>query len=220
MPLPNFLQSALWSYDLSKMDKNRYKKMIISQVLNYGDKQAKAWVLANYSSQDIKNSLLRPQRGIWFRDKLREWLAKLDIILDPLEFEVAIRDLNPRPKLMQAYFQRKGLLKNDFTPIKLAYYEDIAAMKIVAIIQRAKQRDFFDLYYLIKKMGLTKIISATYKKYPWYEENNQIILKALTFFEEADQDEEIKRITILDKALNWERVKKEITIEVKRFMAS
>ncbi|MCL5675969.1 MAG: nucleotidyl transferase AbiEii/AbiGii toxin family protein [Patescibacteria group bacterium] len=108
----------------------------------------------------------------------------------------------------------------DFSPVKLASYEDIAAMKIVAIIQRAKQRDFFDLYYLIKKIGLTKIITATYKKYPWYEENDQIIFKALTFFEEADQDEEIKRIAIFDKALNWEKVKKEITIQVKRFMAS
>lgn len=108
----------------------------------------------------------------------------------------------------------------DFTPVKLASYEDIAAMKIVAIIQRAKQRDFFDLYYLIKKIGLTKIIMATYKKYPWYEENNQIIFKALTFFEEADQDEDINKIAVFDKALNWERVKKEITIEVKRFMTS
>ena len=107
----------------------------------------------------------------------------------------------------------------DFTPVKLASYEDIAAMKIVAIIQRAKQRDFFDLYYLIKKIGLTKIIAATYKKYPWYEENNQIIFKALTFFEEANQDEEINRVAVFDKTLNWEKVKKEITIEVKRFLA-
>lgn len=113
MSLPKFLQSALWSYDLSKMDKNSHKKMIISQVLNYGDKRAKAWVLTNYSPQDIKNSLLHPERGIWFRETLREWLAKIDIMLDPLEFEVAIRDLNPRPKLTQLFFQRKGLLKND-----------------------------------------------------------------------------------------------------------
>ncbi|MCL5675968.1 MAG: hypothetical protein M1120_02475 [Patescibacteria group bacterium] len=112
MSLPNFLQSALWSYDLSKMDKNKYKKMIISQVLNYGDKQAKTWVLANYSPQDIKNSLLHPQRGIWFRDTLREWLEKNNIMLAPLEFEVAIRDVNPRPRLMLSFFQRKGLLKN------------------------------------------------------------------------------------------------------------
>lgn len=108
----------------------------------------------------------------------------------------------------------------DFTPIKLASYEDVAPMKIVAIIQRAKQRDFFDLYYLIKKIGLTKIIASTYEKYPWYEENNQIVFHALTFFEEADMDEEIKKIAIFDKELNWERVKKEITIEVKRLIAS
>lgn len=108
----------------------------------------------------------------------------------------------------------------NFRSVKLASYEDIAAMKIVAIIQRAKQRDFFDLYYLIKKIGLPKIIAATYEKYPWYEENNQIIFKALTFFEEANQDEEIKRIAVFDKTLNWEKVKKEIAIEVKRFISA
>lgn len=59
-----------------------------------------------------------------------------------------------------------------------------------------------------------------YKKYPWYEENNQIIIKALTFFEEANKDEEVKRITVFDNNLNWNQVKKEITTEVKQFMAT
>lgn len=83
--------------------------MIISQVFNYGNKQARDWVLANYSISDIKDSLLHPQRGVWFRENLRQWLAKFDLMLDPLEFETAIRDLNPRPKLMQSYFKRHFL---------------------------------------------------------------------------------------------------------------
>ena len=43
---------------------------------------------------------------------------------------------------------------------------DIAAMKTAAVVQRARQRDFYDIYYLIKKLGLEKIISATYQKFP------------------------------------------------------
>lgn len=105
----------------------------------------------------------------------------------------------------------------NFSFLKLAPLEDIAAMKIVAIVQRARQRDFFDLYCLMKKMGLKKIITAAFQKYPWYEENSQIVLKALTFFEEADKDNEIKNITIFDTKLNWKKVKQEIAKQVEQF---
>jgi len=105
----------------------------------------------------------------------------------------------------------------DFPAFKLASLEDIAAMKVAAVVQRAKQRDFIDLFYLIKKIGLKKVIKATYEKYPWYEENNQIIFKALTYFEEADRDEEIQRIDIIDKTLSWTRVKETLLIEVKKY---
>ena len=45
----------------------------------------------------------------------------------------------------------------NFESIQLAGLCDIAAMKIVAIIQRARQRDFVDMYYLIKRLGLRKL---------------------------------------------------------------
>lgn len=109
-----------------------------------------------------------------------------------------------------------GLL--EFPPIKLALLEDIAAMKIVAVIQRAKQRDFFDLYYLIQNLGLEKILTATYQKYPWYQENNQIIFKSLVYFEEAENDTEINRVKIFDERLTWEKVKKEINLAVEEHL--
>ena len=107
----------------------------------------------------------------------------------------------------------------DFPPIKLVSLEDISAMKVAAIIQRAKQRDFFDMYYLIKKLGLGNIITAAYAKYPWYEENNQIIFKALMYFDEADHDAEISAIRFFDKDITWSRIKKEITKEVKIYLS-
>ena len=64
----------------------------------------------------------------------------------------------------------------DYGPVFLASLTDIAAMKTAAVVQRARQRDFYDIYYLIKKLGLEKIISATYQKFPWYEENNVVML--------------------------------------------
>lgn len=103
-------------------------------------------------------------------------------------------------------------------PIKLASLEDLAAMKIAAVIQRARQRDFFDLFYLIKNIGLKKVIGSCLQKYPWYQENNKIIFKALIYFDEANEDREVNRIRVFDKDLNWEKVKEQITMEVKRYL--
>lgn len=95
----------------------------------------------------------------------------------------------------------------DFKGIKLAGLKDIAAMKIIAIIQRARQRDFIDIYYLIQKLGLNSVIESVYKKYPWYAENNQIIFHALTYFEDADADSEANRIKVFDPLITWNKVK-------------
>lgn len=106
----------------------------------------------------------------------------------------------------------------NFPPIQLASLEDIAAMKIVAIVQRAKQRDFWDMYYLIERLGMATVIKSVYTKYPWYEENNQIVLRALVYFDDADDDQEVDRITVFDKNLEWEDVKKKIRQEVKKYL--
>jgi hypothetical protein len=104
----------------------------------------------------------------------------------------------------------------DFETLKLASVEDIAAMKVIAVIQRARQRDFFDMYFLLKLLGLDKVLQAVYKKYPWYEENNQIIFKALTYFEEAENDDDLSRVNIIDKSATWEQVKSYLRSEVVR----
>ena len=43
--------------------------------------------------------------------------------------------------------------------IRLAHKVDIAAMKIAAITGRGSRKDFADLYFLLKKMKLSDIIS-------------------------------------------------------------
>ncbi len=106
--LPEFLQSVLWSYDLSKIDQNRDQKLIITQGLNYGNDQVVTWIKENYTDDQIRQVVSHPSRGIWFRERLRKWLRYFSLMLDPLEFEVAILDLNPRPKLTNAFFDRKG----------------------------------------------------------------------------------------------------------------
>ena len=106
----------------------------------------------------------------------------------------------------------------DFGNIKLAGLGDIAAMKVIAIIQRARQRDFVDMYYLIKYLGIKRILDSVYGKYPWYLDNNMIIFKSLTYFEEADTDSDASRITVFDTQITWEYVKKEIKEEVDKYL--
>lgn len=107
----------------------------------------------------------------------------------------------------------------EFGSMRLIGIKDIAAMKVVAIIQRARQRDFFDLYYLLKEMSLPEMMAALYKKYPWYEENNQVVFRSLIYFEEAENDDEAGRVIVFDKGITWEVVKERLSTEVHQYVA-
>ncbi len=113
MALPRFLQSCLWSYDLSRMDKDRSKELIITQVINYGNERQLLWMKENYSLPQIEVVVTHPLRGMWWREKLRYWLGVFGKIIDPLRFEVAIIYLvNPKIKLMTEFFKRVELEKH------------------------------------------------------------------------------------------------------------
>jgi len=110
MAIPNFLQSCFWSENLGSLDKKRDYKTVITQILNYGDSKQIKWLKRNYRLGQIKEVLFHPLRGIWFRERLRHWLGVFNLMIDPLEFEAAIRDLKPQRKLAEEVFRRKGLL--------------------------------------------------------------------------------------------------------------
>lgn len=73
--------------------------------------------------------------------------------------------------------------------IKILKPSDIAVMKIIAISQRGKKRDFFDLYWLIQH---GEILETTVQKlknqYPSVAHDYHHILKSLVYFEDADTD--------------------------------
>jgi len=98
--------------------------------------------------------------------------------------------------------------------VNLLSLEDLSAMKIIAIIQRGKKRDFIDLYFLIKKFGLSKILKFTKKKYgnifhPY------LALQALVFFDDAEKEPEIIRHRMKEK-VEWTTIKCFITTEIKK----
>ena len=95
---PKFLQSVLWSYDISKMrlDNKGDKKEIIAQVLNCGNEQQIEWLFKVYSSNEIKKVLKEPRRGIWYSRSLNFWTKILNIQIPSKKYEAAILDINPK----------------------------------------------------------------------------------------------------------------------------
>ena len=107
-----------------------------------------------------------------------------------------------------------GKLK-EFQGIKLASIEDIAAMKIIAIVQRGTKRDFIDIFYLLKIYKLDEMIKLAIKKYPGQQK--VVLLKALSYFKDADVEKYKRPIKIFDKNFSWEKAKEKVFEEVKRY---
>lgn len=103
----------------------------------------------------------------------------------------------------------------DFQGLKLASTEDIGAMKIAAVVQRGTKRDFIDIFYLLNRYKLDDLINFNIKKYPGQQK--EVLLKAFTYFKDAEEEKYKRPIRIFDKEFSWEKAKKKIFEEVKRY---
>lgn len=91
--------------------------------------------------------------------------------------------------------------------------DDIAVMKIVAISQRGRKRDFVDLFwYCTNRDSLMEAFLKLDDQYPTVSHNFQHILKSLTYFIDAEEDPMPK---IFFKA-TWKEIKKFFEAEVMR----
>ena len=80
-------------------------------------------------------------------------------------------------------------LKNKMTidNIYFATIEDIAAMKLNAIMGRGSKKDFIDLYFILKNYTLTTLMDFYSKKY--HDGSIFLVLKSLAYFDDADEQE-------------------------------
>lgn len=76
------------------------------------------------------------------------------------------------------------LIENE---IKLASMQDIGAMKLNAIAGRGSKKDFVDLYFLLERFSLKELIDFYKEKYP--DGSEFLVLKSLSYFEDADSQE-------------------------------
>ena len=99
--------------------------------------------------------------------------------------------------------------------IQIVSCQDIAAMKLIAISHRPVKRDYIDIYYLLEKFSLKDMFSFVSKKYPNF--NQYFALRALTYFEDIGEREKKRPIRVLDKNFSWEKAKRKIFEEVKKY---
>ena len=80
-------------------------------------------------------------------------------------------------------------LKNKMTidNIYFATIEDIAAMKLNAIMGRGSKKDFIDLYFILKNYTLSTLIDLYSQKY--HDGSIFLVVKSLAYFDDADEQE-------------------------------
>jgi len=106
--------------------------------------------------------------------------------------------------------------KQDFIhygSIKILQPLDIAVMKIIAISQRGRKRDFLDLYWCAKNLEpLENLVKRLKAQYPFVAHDFHHILKSLVYFVDAESD---PSPDIFFKA-DWKEVKDYFKKEVLR----
>ncbi len=71
--IPDYIKPFLWSYDFSKIDIDKDKKRIITNVLNYGTKEATDWLFSVYDKDDITEAIVNPFSGEWDKKSIHFW---------------------------------------------------------------------------------------------------------------------------------------------------
>lgn len=95
--------------------------------------------------------------------------------------------------------------------IRLAGFNDIAAMKLNAIVGNGTRiKDFIDIAYLSNKITFNQMLLAYKMK---YNNNPVIILKAITYFDEVNFNEPIKMLD--NQSYNWKRITKRLQNMIK-----
>lgn len=95
--------------------------------------------------------------------------------------------------------------------MRVAAILDIACMKMSAIVSRATNKDYIDLYYILQIISLEKILSAVEKKLPTLD--SSLVLKSLVYFEDISNE---SIIFAEGKEVDMQLIKNFLSQEVKK----
>jgi len=113
--------------------------------------------------------------------------------------------------LFYPYKLIKPLINESY--LNLASLNDISAMKLSAITGRVSNKDYIDIYFILKKMSLEKLLKSAAKKFPELDKN--LILKSLVYFEDME-DEPIRYKN--NNKIAFSKVKKTLIKKIKKFI--
>jgi len=96
--------------------------------------------------------------------------------------------------------------------LRIASIEDIGLMKLSAITSRSVMKDYVDLYFILQKITLSKLINLAKEKFPTLDQN--LILKSLVYFDdiidepiiykhESHTDPEVIKIFLKEKVKEY-----------------
>ncbi len=115
-----------------------------------------------------------------------------------------------------SYFQYQYPLvtaTTTYSAVAIAQPGDIAAMKLGAIMDRGKKRDFVDLFVLAHRgLPFEAMFTLYDKKYHALENNVFSLLRAMNYFDEADTTDMPEMLI----PLSWDEIKKFFTAESMR----
>ena len=95
--------------------------------------------------------------------------------------------------------------------LRLARYEDLAAMKLNAIVGNGTRiKDYIDIAFMSTKLTLNQMLNAYQLK---YSSNGVMVLKAIAYFDDINYNEPI---TMLDTTkFDWKKIKKHLHLMMK-----
>ncbi len=121
-----------------------------------------------------------------------------------IDGEVKISFFNYKYNLLEKVIETEFL--------NLASVLDIACMKMSAICSRSTNKDYVDLYFILKDLNLENILENVKIKYPTLDIN--VILKSLVYFEDIELE---PLMMYLEKDLEFKILEKFLIQKVKEY---
>jgi len=159
-----------------------------------------------FSSQDINT--------ISLFEKIKEVFPGYELLKIQEEKNTLTIIINKDIKLsFFSYFYSlvEPLIEDD--NFRLASIIDIGCMKLSAIVSRATNKDYVDIYYVLQQISLEKLLDSAQKKMPELDRN--LIIKSLVYFDDIIEE---KLIFKNNKEVGMETIKNFFIQEVKKII--
>lgn len=143
-------------------------------------------------------------------EKIRQFLANhsLTIIAEEKNTLTLLIDNSIKISLFAySYPLLNPLLEEEH--LATASLEDIACMKLSAIVSRATMKDYVDIYFILKKITLAELLEKIKKKMP--ELDITVVLKSLVYFEDVLEE---PLLFLGTNKVSFAEVKKQLQKEV------